>query len=133
MPSSAATAASSGRSNHWHPHLICKNWRLVRCSAKASLGNEIVPNIHPPSMDKLFQVITGQNGKEPGDMSDWEDKSRDERYREAQAAELMLRYEESNGRPAETMDELNEWAALELEAGRIEAPVRPRDSLITGL
>jgi hypothetical protein len=65
-----------------------------------------------------------------GETSNWEDKSRPEQYREAQATELMLRFEESRGRPPETEDELEEWASQEIEAGRLETPVEPRDSLI---
>jgi hypothetical protein len=63
--------------------------------------------------------------------SDAERTNHAEKYQEAQAAELLLRFEESNGRPAETMDELNEWFTREVEAGRIETPLRPRDSLFT--
>ena len=48
-----------------------------------------------------------------------------ETYRSLQAKELLLRFEEANGRPATTTAELEAWVTT----ADLESPIRPRLSL----
>lgn len=55
-----------------------------------------------------------------------DDKKAAEKYRILQAKELMLRFQEEYGRPAENIEELENWVAT---GGSGEKPITPRDSI----